>query len=404
MIARSAPTAILRRSKRLLVLALLALVASLCLLGPDRPASAADQPGELIVQPLLGISIDVINAKYGTRTLLSFTDSSQVLVASPTVAATLSALLLDKLLVAWVEPNARASEPRAMGEDSGADPYGMSMLLVDGAQRYRNQWGVPKVSLTLPPQIARGDGRVIGVLDTIVDATHPELAGKTLPSIDLGARAPQVNVSTIGRSRGHGTFVAGVALLAAPQAKVLPVRVLNEDGVGSVATVAEGIRRAAASGAAVINMSLSTDTRSRTLGDAVNYARRRGSVLVAAYGNEGRNAPAVYPADFSGVLSVAATDQYDRRASFSNYGRPAGTAAPGVDVVGPFVDHRYGIGSGTSFSTAWVSGQAAILLSAAVRQDQVASRIVTTADNISQANGGRDPGFGRINVFRSTSP
>jgi thermitase len=98
---------------------------------------------------------------------------------------------------------------------------------------------------------------------------------------------------------------------------------------------------------------------------------------------------------------VAATDRDARRANFSNYGRPAGTAAPGVEVVGPFVDHRYAVGWGTSFSTAWVSGQAAILLSAAVGRDQVASRIVTTADDISQANGGRDPGFGRINAFRS---
>ncbi len=107
------------------------------------------------------------------------------------------------------------------------------------------------------------------------------------------------------------------------------------------------------------------------------------------------------PGQSPSVLSVAATDQHDRRASFSNYGRPADAAGPGVEVVGPFADRQYAVGWGTSFSTAWASGQAAMLLSAAVGRDQVASRIVTTADDISQANGGRDPGFGRINVLRS---
>ena len=398
---QSAPNTVRRGSKRLQVMAVMALVVALGLfLGPRRAASATDRPGELIVQPAPGVSIDLINATYGTRTLLAFTDSRQVLVEAPSVATTLSAMLANTLLVAWAEPNARASEPRAREEDSGADPFGMRVILVDGAQRYRQQWGAAKVSLGQAHQFARGAGAVIGVLDTIVDAGHPELAGKTLASVDLVARDPQVNVLTTGRSRGHGTFVAGVALLAAPEAKVLPVRVLNEDGVGSVATVAEGIRRAAASGAAVINMSLSTSTRSRAMEDAVEYARRRGSVLVAAYGNEGQLAPAVYPADFTGVMSVVATDQYDRRASFSNYGRPADTAAPGVEAVGPFADRQYAIGWGTSFSTAWVSGQAA-LLSTRVPRDQVAPRIVATADDIGQANGGINPSFGRINVFRS---
>src|SRR4051794_10151224 len=87
---------------------------------------------------------------------------------------------------------------------------------------------------------------------------------------------PQTNVTTTGLKRGHGTFVAGIALHVAPQAMVLPVRVLNEDGRGSTSLVAEGIRQAAKSGAKVINLSLSTPTPARSMKDAVDYAKKLG--------------------------------------------------------------------------------------------------------------------------------
>jgi thermitase len=391
------------RGLRGLGLAIILVVAVALVVGETQPAAAADRPGELIVQPAPGVSIDLINVVFGTQTLLKFTDSTQVLVAAPSLLTTLAAMVLNTSLVVWAEPNGEASEPWAQGDDSGADPHRIRVLLLGGDKQYLNQWGVTKVSLDAVPSTAQGAGVVMGVLDTRIDARHPVLSGRTLSEIDLVAGDPQVNVITTGRSRGHGTFVAGVALRAAPAAKVLPVRVLNEDGVGSVATVSEGIRRAAASGARVINMSLSTSTRSRTMEDAVKYALQRGSVPTAAYGNEGTSQSTVYPADFNGVLSVAATDQKDRRASWSNYGRSVGTAAPGVDVIGPFVDGQYASGSGTSFSTAWVSGQAAVLLSAGTSRAEVAPRIVTSADDIAAANGGTKLGFGRINVAGSLS-
>ncbi len=375
----------------------------LSLLPPAWAAVAvADGPGEIIVQPANGVTVDQINAKYGTTTLLKLTDSTQALLLSATVSATSAAMAADAANVAWVEPNATASEPRArtMDSDSGADPYSMSIVLLNGSGQYGSQWGIARATFDLAQQEARGKGVVIAVLDTKIDTSHPALAGRTQSGIDLVSSDPLVNVVTVGRSSGHGTFVAGVALLAAPASKVLPVRVLNEDGFGSVATVAEGIRRTAAGGVGVINMSLGTSTRSQTLEDAVNYARKRGIVMSAAYGNEGQNSPAVYPADSRGVLSVVATDQQDKRASFSNYGRAASVAAPGVGVVGPYVSGQYAVGSGTSFSAAWVSGQAALLISEG-GGSSAASQIVSTADNIDAANGGTKLGFGRINAARS---
>jgi thermitase len=371
------------------------------ILGGTLPA-AADGPSEIIVQPAPSVSIDAINLKYGTRTLFRFTDSAQVLLTTPSLAATLTAMLLDPLLIVWAEPNSEATAVRATdGADAGADPCRTQVLLVNGAGRYDRQWGVPKTSLDSAHRLTQGAGQVIAVLDTKVDGSHPELSGKTLAGIDVVGSDPQVNRATLGKDRGHGTMVAGVALRAAPQAKVLPVRVLNEDGVGSVATVAEGIRRVAANGGKIINLSLSTMVRSRAMEDAVHYAQSRGSTLVAAYGNEALNSPEVYPADFAGVISVVATDEDDRVASCSNYGRPASTAAPGVGVVAPTADHQYAIAAGTSFATPFVSGQAALLRATGVAPGQASSRIISTGDDISQANGGIKPGFGRINAKRS---
>ncbi len=384
---------------RVQVMAALALMIGFILGGA--PPASADGPGEIIVQPALGVSVATINAKYGTRTLFTFTDSTQVLLAAPSGGSTLTAMLLDPLLIAWAEPNSEATVVRAQDGDSGSNPCQTQLLLANGPERYRKQWGVPKASLDAAQQKSQGAGQVIAVLDTRVDPSHPELSGKTLAGIDLVSSDPLVNRSTIGKERGHGTMVAGVALRAAPQAKVLPVRVLNEDGVGSIATVSEGIRRAAANGGQVINMSLSTSVRSKTMEDAVNYARSRGSTLVAAYGNEAQISPEVYPADFPGVISVVATDENDRRASCSNYGRPASIAAPGVGVVAPTADHQYAIGAGTSFATPFVAGQAALLRAAGTASGQTSSRIITTADDISQANGGTNPGYGRINAKRS---
>ncbi len=256
-----------------------------------------------------------------------------------------------------------------------------------------------KINLGWAQKRTQGQGVTIAVLDTQVEASHPALAGKLLPGLDLIALDPQTNVTTTGFKRGHGTFVAGVALHVAPAAKVLPVRVLNDDGRGSTALVAEGIRQAAKSGAQVINLSLSTPTPSRALSEAVAYAQGLNAVLVAAYGNEGIKDPAVYPADFPNVLSVVATDNSDVRAVFTNFGRKADVAAPGVAIVGPWRDGTYGVGSGTSYAAPIVSGEVALLMSAGVARRQVDAqpRVMSATDNIDKPNG-MAMGFGRINL------
>jgi subtilisin family serine protease len=282
-------------------------------------------------------------------------------------------------------------------DDGGADPY-CARLAPGGIADYNSQWADFTLNLRWAQKRSQGLGVTIAVLDTAVES-HPALAGKVLPGIDLVPLDPQTNVTTTGVKRGHGTFVAGVALHVAPQAMILPIRVLNEDGRGSTSLVAEGIRRAAKSGAKVINLSLSTPTPARAMKEAVDYAYKTGAVLVAAYGNEGLKQPPVYPANFANVISVVATDETDVKAPFTNYGDKADVAAPGVNIIGPWRDGQFAIGSGTSFSTPIVSGEAAILLSSGVARTggEAQSKIMAGIENIDKLNGGAQ-GFGRVNI------
>src|SRR5262249_36772632 len=153
-----------------------------------------------------------------------------------------------------------------------------------------------------------------------------------------------------------------IILRAAPQAKILPIAVLNANGRGSTAQVAAGIRIAADPGAGVIHMSLHTTAETRGQLEAVPYPPSTKPILVAARGNEAPHNPGdICPANYPGVIAVMSVDGADRRASFTNYGRQNLVAAPGVDVISAYqtLALLYGIGSGTSFSAPWVSGAAA---------------------------------------------
>jgi thermitase len=375
--------------------------------------------GEIVVQPKASATVATINAKYGTTTLFQFTDSTAALIATSDLNGTMAGLAREPG-VDWFEANNQARQPAAK-EDGGADPYcgttqtvattGASAkedggadpycthLAAGGAEDYATQWADYTINLKWAQKRgAQGQGVTIAVLDTQVES-HPALNGRLLPGIDLVSLDPQTNVATTGTKRGHGTFVAGVALHVAPQAKVLPVRVLNDDGRGSTSLVAEGIRQAAKSGAKVINMSLSTPTPARAMQEAVAYATQKGAVLVAAYGNEGLKQPPVYPANFPNVISVVATDDTDVRASFTNYGDKADVAAPGVNIVSSWRDGQYGVGSGTSFATPIVSGEAALLLSSGTVKNGADAQkmIMAGVENIDKLNGAAQ-GFGRISL------
>lgn len=228
----------------------------------------------------------------------------------------------------------------------------------------------------------KGKNIVVAVIDTGVDLDHPDLVDNLLPGISTAGTA------TVNDQDGHGTHVAGiVAAIAnnatgssgqmigvAPQAKLLPINVLNGPNGGSNFAVATGINWAVDNGAKILNLSLGTTKPNQTIENALTRAYNRGLLIVAAAGNCGdanyqaNNCTfinqASYPAAYNNLaLAVASTDRNDQRASSSTRGSYVDVAAPGNAIYSTVLDGRYNFISGTSQATPVVSGLAALIWS-----------------------------------------
>ncbi len=232
--------------------------------------------------------------------------------------------------------------------------------------RWADSWGVGAINAPNLWLLTQGEGVKVAVIDTGVDAGHPDLAGRVLPGYDL--------VNDDGDAtddHGHGTHVAGtIAALVnngidvggvAPGAKIIPIKVLNASGQGYNADIANGVLEAANRGAKIINLSLGGTDNSETLRRAIADVQARGVVVVAAAGNDGVSTP-FYPAANDGVIAVAAVDSARRKADFSNYGDYIDIAAPGVNIGSTRKGGGVATMSGTSMASPHVAGACALLV------------------------------------------
>jgi len=283
------------------------------------------------------------------------------------------------------------------------------------AAAYVNQQAGAVINLARAHTVASGKGAKVAIIDTGIDRWHPVLATsigegfdfvndvaggqeradvnqettpildqettpildqETTPILDGGSAVilrqettPILDQETTPildskkfPAYGHGTMVAGLIHLVAPEARLLPVRVFGANGAATISQVVEGIYWAVDHGADVINMSFSTTQDSPVLSQAIGYATSKGTICVAAAGNDGM-ATNLWPASYSNVIGVASTNNAYVRSLFSNYGTPlVSLAAPGEANVTVYPGNHYAQVWGTSFSTPLVAGGAALLV------------------------------------------
>jgi len=225
-------------------------------------------------------------------------------------------------------------------------------------------WGITRIGAEKIWADSTGSSIKIAVIDTGAELTHSDLSANLVTGYDF------VNNDTNpSDDNGHGTHVSGIIastqnsagnIGAAYQAKIMPVKVLNNQGYGYLSDVAKGIYYAADNGARIINMSLGSPSDSLTLKNAVAYAANKGVLMVAAAGNESGSS-CQYPAAYSSVICVGATDSSNKLASFSNMG--AELSAPGVSNYSTYIGNTYQYMSGTSMATPHVVGAAAVVAS-----------------------------------------
>jgi len=330
-------------------------------------------------------------------------------------------------------PNVEYAEPR----------YIYEMYDVPDDPLYSDQWYLPKINASNAWDISQGDADVvIGIIDTGVDWTHPDLVENMWTNDgETGLDANGNNKRTNGIDDdnngyiddwngwdfcgddghtpdndpmdiyGHGTHCSGIASAVTNNeigvaglgrtCQIMPIRVIY---YGVLLFGPEGIVYAADNGCDIVNLSWGGGHPSSFLNDAIQYAHQSGTFVIAAAGNDDTSEKK-YPASYTNVFSVAATDENDNKASFSSYGSSIDISAPGNHMLSTVLDDSYGYMSGTSMAAPLVAGLAGLIKSQNPNWTnvQIANQILMSADNIDELN----PQFigmlgsGRINALNA---
>lgn len=232
------------------------------------------------------------------------------------------------------------------------------------------QTAVSQMTLDAAHAHGTGQGILVAVLDGGFDLTHEMLAGRTHSALwdaldddidpeDHGNGVDDDGDDVVDNIRGHGTFVASLVLAGAPDATILPIRVLDDEGWGTPLSLALGVQHAIDNGADVINLSLTINASTPMVRDAVKAALDAGITIVAAAGN----GPGWYqdPRIANRAITVGAVDSGDEVTDFTETGSSVHVYAPGTEILGGFVGEQYATWQGTSFSAALVSGASSIV-------------------------------------------
>ncbi len=369
------------------------------------PLFAANEivPGELIVIMQKGESFNALSLPEQTRRAakkrkgLSKLDAGVVNVPAGEESAYIAKLKKQKGVLT-VEPN-----------------YKVHAQLIPDDTFYPLQYGPAAIQAESAWNTTIGSGVTIAIIDSGLDLSHPEFAGRIVAGYDF------VNNDTIPQDEcGHGTHATGIALATGNNtqgiagiawgANIMPLRVLDAGCGGSFADIAEALIWAADHGAQIINMSVGSASPSTLMENATYYAYSHGSAIFAAAGNSGL-ASVVYPAAYPWVMSVSAVNSTNARAGFSNYGAALDLMAPGVSIYSttPFnasynitfgTAPQYDFLSGTSMASPHAAGAAALLTSLPcfTTPDQIYQALIDSALDLGAVGWDNLTGHGLIQI------
>lgn len=327
-------------------------------------------------------------------------------LANSTVAqvqATTADAVFASSALADVAPYIDYMEPDVLvsGESTPNDPAFSDLTKV---------YGLNMVEASRAWDVGSGSADVIlAILDTGLNAAHVEFADRVVAGYDF------INEDEDPTDdHGHGTHVAGIAAAAAgngegsagvcPQCKIMPIKVLDGGNRGTWGTVASGIYYAVDHGARVINLSLGASATSRTLEDAVAYAKEHDVIIVASSGNAASSLP-YYPAAIPWVVAVGATTDVDALWSFSNTGDHIDLTAPGYRIYSTYYDLSsnggYAYMTGTSMASPFVTGLVGLVagLDGELTASEIIDLMTANADDLGDEGKDASFGYGRINAY-----
>lgn len=354
--------------------------------------------GQVVVKlnPASNATIADINTTYTTTTLETVLSSSGIylLEVAPgqDVELVVEAMQTDPRLL-YAEPNfigeAPEGDPSETWAWGGYDPGPMT-----------EQYAADMLNLDEAHAITLGAGIVVAVADTGIQADHPGLADHlttngydfvdddAVPDDEFNGLDDDGD-GLIDEVAGHGTHVSGIVNLVAPQAQIMPLRVLDSDGRGNIFLIAEAIFYAIQNEADVINLSLGTSAESDLLEDVIEDVIESGMVVVAAAGNL-NTSQEQYPAAEGDVIAVTSIGPDGVKSYFANYGSWVDIAAPGESIYSSFPTSGYAQWSGTSMATPFVAGQAALIrsIAPALSVQEILQLIQSTSQSLDETNPG----------------
>ncbi|MBT2288098.1 peptidase S8 [Paenibacillus albidus] len=314
----------------------------------------------------------------------------------------LKAYFTNKWHPAYIEPHYMYLTNDTVSENTGA-PLPPNDLLFSAYQ-----WNLPAIETEQGWSLSKGSEDVIvAVVDTGVQASHPDLKGQLLAGYNAIASG-----GTPDDDVGHGTHVSGIigALVNNSEGvagiswynKIMPVKALDNSGAGTTYSVAEGIIWAADHGAKVINLSLGNYADSQFLHDAIKYAYDRDIVLVSAAGNDNTERPG-YPAAYEEVLAVAATNASREKATFSNYGDYIDVTAPGESIASTYMGSQYAALSGTSMASPHVAALAGLIrsLNPALTNQEVMELMCSNTIDLGTPGHDKYYGWGQVDIYKT---